>query len=445
MTSDHWQQVSALYHDALARDAGERAAYLHTACAGNDTLRQEVEALLAHDSRQALVDIPAWVAAAQALTANPAGSLVGRRLGVYQVISWLGAGGMGEVYRARDTKLERDVAIKILPRLFSSDPERLARFEREARVLAALNHPNIGAIYGLEDMAGSPALVLELVEGETLDEYLARTTTPAGGGRPVAEAITRASHIAEALEAAHQKGIIHRDLKPANIKITPDGTLKVLDFGLAKAAADGCDQAVRPPARMTDSATHDGVILGTPAYMSPEQAQGRPVDKRTDIWAFGCVLYELLTGTRAFRGDTVADTLASALTREPVWSALPPDTPPAIRTLLRRCLAKDRPQRLADIADARLELADARATATPVPPTDVPRRQNRRPGTLPWSAAAAALVHRDRSRLLPQAGTSADTSRSLRDLDQAESRTGSRLRTLAQWPEPGVCGCGVLG
>jgi serine/threonine protein kinase len=395
MSSDHWQQVSALYHEALARDAGDRAAYLHAACAGNDALRQEVEALMAHDSREALVDIPAWVGAAQALTPSPAGSLVGRRLGVYQVVAWLGAGGMGEVYRARDTKLERDVAVKILPRLFSRDPERLIRFQREARLLAALNHPYIGAIYGLDDMEGSPALILELVEGETLDEYLARTSTSTGGGRPVGEAIARASQIAEALEAAHHKGIIHRDLKPANIKITPDGTIKVLDFGLAKAAAgDQRDQDLGELSKGTASrATHEGVILGTPAYMSPEQAQGRSVDKRTDIWAFGCLLYELLTGRRAFPGDTVADTLAFALTREPAWSALPPDTPEAIRTLLRRCLAKDRTQRLADIADARLELADARATTTFVSPADeVLHPERRRPGALVWGAAAACLV-----------------------------------------------------
>ncbi len=311
MKTDRWQQISALYHAVLARPGDERHAYLQEACAGDEPLQREVEALLAHDAGEALVDTPALAAAAQALAAEPAGPLVGRRLGAYQVTSFLGAGGMGEVYRARDTKLGRDVAVKILPRLFSSDPGRLGRFEREARLLAALNHPHIGAIYGVEDMDGVPALVLELVEGETLAERLSRVarvgsdtrasrSTPRskGPGLQLTEALAIAQQLAEALDAAHDRGIVHRDLKPANIKITPEGTVKVLDFGLARLGADATGAAgwigegtpSESPTLASSLATKDGLILGTAAYMSPEQARGQPADKRTDIWAFGCVL-----------------------------------------------------------------------------------------------------------------------------------------------------------
>src|SRR5687767_9674517 len=253
--------------------------------------------------------------------------LTGRRIGVYEIQTLLGAGGMGEVYRARDTKLGRQVAIKILPHAFTSSPERLARFEREARILAALNHPHVAAIYGVEEAEGLHAIVLELVEGETLADRLV------GGPVPVAEALAIARQIADALDAAHEKGIIHRDLKPANIKVTPDGVVKVLDFGLAKAAID----ELEGPA-VTVGNTQEGTILGTAAYMSPEQARGHAVDKRTDIWAFGCVLYELLTGQVAFAGETVSDTIAAILGQAPDWGALPPTTPPLVRRLLQRCL-----------------------------------------------------------------------------------------------------------
>jgi eukaryotic-like serine/threonine-protein kinase len=279
----------------------------------------------------------------------------GTRLGPYEIRSALGAGGMGEVYRARDTTLNRDVAIKVLPDLFANDQERLARFRREAQVLAALNHPNIAHIHGFEDWGGIHALVMELVEGPTIADRIAR------GPIPLDEALPIARQIADALEAAHEQGIIHRDLKPANIKLRPDGIVKVLDFGLAKArkpspvAADVSQSpTITSPAMMTGAS----VILGTAAYMAPEQAKGRAADKRGDVWAFGCVLYEMVTGKRAFEGEDVTDTLAFVLTKEPDWTALPPNTSSSIHRLLRRCLVKDRKGRLADIADARLELED---------------------------------------------------------------------------------------
>ncbi len=282
------------------------------------------------------------------------GLSAGARLGPYEIQALIGAGGMGEVYRARDTKLRRDVAIKILPEVFTSDPERLARFEREAQLLAALNHPHIGAIYGVEDAGSVHALVLELVEGDTLAERLRR------GSLPVADALAIAHQIADALEAAHEKGIVHRDLKPANVKITPDGKVKVLDFGLAKAvvsSATGPDLSQSPT--VTVSGTSAGAILGTVAYMSPEQARGKTVDKRTDIWAYGCVLYEMFTGRKAFAGETASDTIASILEREPDWTKLPAAAPAHVPRLLRRCLEKDPHRRLRDIGDARLELDDA--------------------------------------------------------------------------------------
>ena len=275
--------------------------------------------------------------------------LIGREIGAYRILSLLGAGGMGEVYRARDTKLGRDVAIKTLPSTFTSDAERRARFEREARVLATLNHPHIGAIYGLEDADGVQALVLELVEGETLAERLA------SGPVSISESLAIGRQIAEALEAAHEKGIVHRDLKPANIKITPNGTVKVLDFGLAKATGPTLPDS----ATITVEATRDGTILGTAAYMSPEQARGLPVDKRTDIWAYGCVLYEMLTGRAAFDRATFSDTVAAIIEREPDWSALPPGLSPTLKIYLRRCLQKNPRDRVHDVADLRLALEGA--------------------------------------------------------------------------------------
>ncbi len=280
----------------------------------------------------------------------------GTKLGPYEILSALGAGGMGEVYRARDPKLNRDVALKVLLPEVADNPERLARFRREAQTLASLNHPNIAHIHGLEESGGSIALVMELVEGEDLSQRIAH------GAIPPDEALPIARQIAEALEAAHEQGIIHRDLKPANIKVRADGTVKVLDFGLAKAmgpASGSSPNVTQSPTLTTPAMTQAGMILGSAAYMSPEQARGTQVDKRADTWAFGVVLWEMLTGKHLFAGATVSDTVASVLKTEPDWTALAPATPTPIRRLLRRCLEKDRKRRLPDAADARLEIEEA--------------------------------------------------------------------------------------
>jgi serine/threonine-protein kinase len=288
----------------------------------------------------------------------------GARIGPYEIVSLIGAGGMGEVYRARDERLNRVVAIKVLPDAFACDGDRLARFKREAQLLASLNHPNIAAIYGFEETSvvgagfSRPihALVLEFVDGPTLAGRLAT------GPLPVEEALPVARQIAEALEAAHEIGIVHRDLKPANIKVSEEGAVKVLDFGLAKALeGDVTSPEMSQSPTLTVAATGMGVILGTAAYMAPEQARGKAVDRRADIWAFGCVLYEMLTARRAFEAAEVSDTLAAVLRGEPDWSALPPATPGSIRRLLRRCLQKDRRSRLQAIGDARIEIIDALA------------------------------------------------------------------------------------
>jgi serine/threonine protein kinase len=294
----------------------------------------------------------------------------GTRLGAYEIHSALGAGGMGEVYRARDTRLGRDVALKVLPDLFTRDPERLARFQREAQVLAALNHPHIGAIYGLEEANGQQILVLELVDGETLADRIGK------GPIPVDEALPIVRQIAEALEAAHERGIIHRDLKPANIALTHEGNVKVLDFGLAKAAsASASAEALNSPTITSPAMlTGMGVILGTAAYMSPEQARGKAVDKRSDVWAFGCVLFEMLTGKRAFQGDDVTDTIAAVVRGEPDWLALPANLPPHVRAIVTGCLQKDRRLRFSDISVPAFLMSGAarfharRRTATVRPP-----------------------------------------------------------------------------
>jgi serine/threonine protein kinase/Tol biopolymer transport system component len=280
--------------------------------------------------------------------------VAGVRLGAYEIVSALGAGGMGEVYRARDTKLRRDVAIKVLPAAVRLDPERLTRFEREALVLASLNHPNIASIFGVEEAQGVVALVLELIEGDTLAARIAR------GPIAVGEALNIARQIAEALETAHEKGVVHRDLKPANISITPTGLVKVLDFGLAKIAATADGSADETQA----IAATEGMVIGTAAYMSPEQARGQAVDRRTDIWAFGCVLYEMLTGQRLFAGSGTTDTLALVFTKDPDWSALPPQLPPAVRALLKRCLERDRQKRIGDVAAIRFALEDVSGLST---------------------------------------------------------------------------------
>ena len=319
----------------------------------------------------------------------------GTRLGPYEVTAQIGAGGMGEVYRATDTNLERPVAIKVLPEAFVSNAERLARFEREAKTLAALNHPNIAIIHGFEKTASLRALVMELVEGPTLADRIAQ--------RPIVldEALRIAKQIAEALEAAHELGIIHRDLKPANVKVREDGTVKVLDFGLAKAmepAAAMSPGLSQSPTITSPAMTQMGVILGTAAYMSPEQARGKAVDRRTDVWAFGCLLYEMLVGSRPFAGEDVSETLARVIEREPDWSALAKTAPPSVVRVVRRCLQKDVHNRFRAIGDAQLDLQEATALgldhALPAP-----TRGHRRWISL-LAMLAAGLVHRCRWRLV---------------------------------------------
>jgi len=311
----------------------------------------------------------------------------GTKLGPYEIGSPLGAGGMGEVYRARDTKLGRDVALKVLPATFATDPERMARFRREAQVLASLNHPHIGAIYGFEDSGAIHALVMELVEGPTLADRIAP------GAIPLDEALQIAREIAEALEAAHERGIIHRDLKPANIKITPDGNVKVLDFGLAKALeGHPASTDIHNSPTVTSMATLPGVILGTAAYMSPEQAKGKSVDRRTDIWAFGCAFFEMLAGKRPFEGETVSDALAAVIRAEPEWSLLPSHTPQTIRNLLQRCLKKDPRQRLQAIGDARISIEDVLSGASQDLPSAVEMRTAAWRRALSWAVATVALI-----------------------------------------------------
>jgi Tol biopolymer transport system component len=313
------------------------------------------------------------------------GLRIGTQLGPYEILSAIGAGGMGEVYRARDSRLNRDVALKVLPEIFAADPDRMARFEREARVLGALNHPNIAAIYGLEEFGSGRALVMELVEGETLADRIAK------GPIPLDEALPVAKQMAEALEYAHDRGVVHRDLKPANIKVTPDGTVKVLDFGLAKALMDepvAADPRDSPTLSMAP--TMAGAILGTAAYMSPEQAKGKPVDRRADIWAFGVVLFEMLTGKPLYSGETAAETLASVMKEEPAPEALPKNTPPAIQNLLRRCLEKNLRQRLQHIGEARILIETVLSGTGPAADPGIGIRKSRE--RLAWAVAAIAIV-----------------------------------------------------
>ena len=394
MAAERRQRISDLYHAARERLPEERSAYLREACGGDDRLRDEVESLLRYEVASAdFLERPAVVVGAGDLVAMSGGRpILKKQFGPYTIVAPLGAGGMGEVYRARDSKLGRDVAIKILPSHFTADPERRSRFAREARLLATLNHPHIGAIYGLEEGDGVSALVLELVEGTTLADRLQR------GALPIPQALAIARQIAEALEAAHEKGIVHRDLKPANIVLqgsldglSTDVRAKVLDFGLAKTMAVDLAAGPTVPASGSFGGTADGHILGTPAYMSPEQARGLTVDKRTDIWAFGCVLFEMLTGRPAFDGATITDTLARILDHEPDWNALPADTPAPIRTLLERCLRKDPKKRLHDIADALIEMEEGAALTASAGArlSTAPGRSRRSRDWLPWTVAAA--------------------------------------------------------
>ena len=349
MEPDRWKRTEELYHAASALHADARAAFLRDACRDDDAMRRDVESLIAADAN-GLLDGPGLAVPADLDLDLRSASMAGHTLGGYHLQELLGAGGMGEVYRARDIKLGRDVAIKILAPGLTSDENRLARLEREARMLASLNHPNICSIYGSEESNGVRFLILELVDGDTLSVMLANRSGPL----PEREALAFASGIADALEVAHEKGIVHRDLKPSNIKITAEGTVKVLDFGLAKTVDSQHRRSDLSGASVGDTGVR-GPVIGTAAYMSPEQARGLPVDKRTDIWAFGCVLYEMLTGRVAFAGATASDSIARVLEREPDWSALPLVTSAPIRRLLRHCLAKDSKARLRDIGDWRIE------------------------------------------------------------------------------------------
>ena len=384
MTEERWRRVKALFQAAVERPLADREAFLASATDGDAELRREVESLLASDAangsaldRLPLADAAVVAAGGRMLSAvveTHVGSSLerGRRIGSYEVLEPLGAGAMGQVYRARDIKLNREVALKVLPTPFALDADRLTRFKREAQMLAALNHPNIAAIYGFEDSSGEQALVLELVDGPTLAEMIAR------GPVKLDEALRIARQIADALEAAHDKGIIHRDLKPANIKIASNGSVKVLDFGLAKVWEGAAGHSLAGTPTVTSSHLGERAILGTPAYMSPEQARGKALDKRTDIWSFGCVLFEMLTARSTFGGETISDTLARVLERDADWSTLPPSIPHRIRELLRRCLQKDSSRRLRDIGDARLEIDEAwspsAADATSTAGRTLPRR-----------------------------------------------------------------------
>jgi serine/threonine protein kinase/formylglycine-generating enzyme required for sulfatase activity len=350
-----WRRAEEIFHAMLERPPEARKAFFDQACGEDTELRRQVEILISKDEQAGnFLGKPA-LADASTMT-GVAETQADRQYGPYRILSLLGAGGMGEVYRAHDSKLGRDVAIKILPPEFARDPERVARFQREARMLASLNHPNIAAIHGLEESGETQFLVLELVEGETLAELIAGKN--AAGTAAVPGILRIAIQIAEALEAAHEKGIIHRDLKPANVKVTPEGRVKILDFGLAKAFLATTDKAdISQPS--TATVTVPWQVVGTPGYMSPEQARGGEVDQRTDIWAFGCLLFELLSGKRAFKGGSISDTIAAVLEHEPDWQALPAEIPARIRDLLRRCLQKDPNRRLNNIAEARTILEQA--------------------------------------------------------------------------------------
>ncbi len=381
MDADRWRQIDDCYHSALERPVPERAAFLAEACGNDPDLRREVESLLAHEGQaDELLENPAWNHLApsdETGTLASAALPVGLMMAEYRIAGRLGSGGMGQVYRATDTKLQRDVAIKVLAAEFAQNTAWMSRFQREARVLASLNHPNIAAIYGLEESGGVRAIAMELVEGPTLAERMAR------GKVPIAEALAIARQIAEALEYAHEKGIVHRDLKPANVKLRADGMVKVLDFGLAKAVAS----KEMPPA----TATHAGAIMGTPAYMAPEQAAGLPVDRRTDIWAFGVVLFEMLAGRQVYARKTTLETLAAVARDEPQWHELPTETPAEIRKLLHRCLDRNPKNRLRNIGEARIAIEATLARKTS-PVDSAPGAGSARRLWLAWSVAAVAIL-----------------------------------------------------
>jgi hypothetical protein len=376
---ERWQQIEKIFQDALEREPHQRASFLDLACGDDSSLREKLEALLrSHESAGSFLKSPASLPGGGEVRAAPPSELVGQYLGSYLLKMHLGSGGMGDVYRARDTQLKRDVAIKILPREFSCDADKVARFQREAVALAALNHSNIAAIHDLDEINGTRFLVLEFVEGETLAARLKR------GRLPVRQAIDVCRQIAAGLEGAHAKGVHHRDLKPDNIQITPDDHVKLLDFGLAKMLSSENEETDAALSNLTQWNTKPGVILGTAPYLSPEQARGQQPDKRSDIWAFGCVMFEALTGKQAFPGPTLMDVSAAILKSEPDWRLLPPELPSSVQSLLRRCLQKEARQRLPDIAHARMTLEDVLAE-TPPP---IARTQ----GIPFWITAAAVAV-----------------------------------------------------
>src|SRR5262249_49245685 len=354
-------------------------------------------------------------------------SMIERQFGPYSVVSLLAQGGMGEVYRARDTQLQRDVALKLLPKTFATDPERLARFQREAQVLAALNHPNIGQIYGLEGSGTSRCIVMELVDGDTLQDRLKR------GPIPIGEALAIAQQIAEALEAAHEKDIVHRDLKPANVKVTPEGRVKILDFGLAKPLQEAAKHDFSNSPTLSLPATNKGEILGTAAYMSPEQARGEATDERSDVFSFGCVLYEMLTGRQAFQGKTVSDILASVLAREPDLTVLPPDLNPRVREVLRRCLNKNLKGRWQAVGDLRIELETVAADPYRTSESTTPVRRRHQVmwisalGILTLIAVAASVVALRPSPAASEMRLQIVTPRAVDPTDFAVSPDGQKI------------------
>jgi len=414
VTDQRSKQIKALLQAAVERPPSERAAFLAAATGGDEALRREIESLLEPDSSETRFSdrrpfrqsssAPDLTERNSSIDATRASA--GVVVGPYRVVGLLGVGGMGEVFRARDSKLNRDVALKVLPSAFEFDPDRLARFRREAQVLAALNHPHIAAIYGLEESNGRQALVLELVEGVTLAKRIE------GGALPLADAVTIARQIADALQAAHDKGIVHRDLKPANIKVTPAGVVKVLDFGLAKTSAGDLPLTSAFPSPTGAGETRVGTVLGTASYMSPEQARGEEVDARTDIWAFGCVLFEMLAGRKVFAADITSDSVARILEQEPDWAALPKSVPATVQQLLRRCLTKNPRERIESISAVRALLDRA----------SPPRVMARVPLVIAGVAVAVVAIIGNRWLIVPPTGPS-DASRWEQLTDFSDSAT----------------------
>jgi len=384
MDSELWRRIEKIYNSALDLEHEQREEFLKNACVGNESIYKEVQRLLKlNEEAEDFIESPALEVIAGNIADASQHSLQGKELGNYLITRLIGKGGMGEVYLAKDRKLGRDVAIKVLPEGFDRDADRVARFKREAKLLAALNHTNIATIHGLEESDGIHFLVLELVEGETLAERLKR------GPIPVEESLELALQIAEALGAAHENMVVHRDLKPANIKITPEGKVKVLDFGLAKAISEEAPDDLSNSPTLSDMATRQGMILGTAAYMSPEQARGKAVDKRTDIWAFGCVLFEMLTGKTVFSGEDVSDILAAVIRAEPDWDKLPRTLNWRLREVIERCLKKDPRNRYHDISDVRLDIQNILANPNSVvsDSNKITEPKTKLKTTLPWIAA----------------------------------------------------------